>query len=132
MPALAGEAEGAVQQASRLIDFSERPEDPSQPPRGYDFVIEDEPGGKMVIRLALIGREGLFKVRPCAGVIALEPASYAKDVVWPPRRWRFGRVLSVANASRGHLAHRHQIRANKAYQPHAVIGREPRGGVFDS
>src|SRR5262249_61371807 len=100
MPALAGEAEGAVQQASRLIDFSERPEDPSQPPRGYDFVIEDEPGGKMVIRLALISPEGLFKVPPCARVIAPEPASYAQNVVGPPRPWRFRRVPSVAHASR--------------------------------
>ena len=122
MPALAGETEGSVQQASRLIDFSERPEDPSQPPCRYDFVIEDEPGGKMVIGLTLIGREGLFKMRPGADVIALEPASYAKDVVWPARRWQLGRALSVVKASRRHLAHRREIGANKAYQPHAVIG----------
>ena len=48
--ALPGEAERAVQQASRLIDLPERPQDHSQPARGNDSVIEDEPGGKMVIR----------------------------------------------------------------------------------
>src|SRR5262249_61914313 len=105
MPALAGEAEGAVQQASRLIDFSERPEDPSQPPRGYDFVIEDEPGGKMVIRLALISPEGLFKVRPCARGIALETPSYAQKVGWAPPPRRFRRLLRAANANPGRPAH---------------------------
>ncbi len=78
-----------------MIDFAERPQDASQPPCCDHFVIEDEPGGKMTIPLALIGREGLFKVRPRAGVIALEPASDAKDVVSPARRWQFGRLLGV-------------------------------------
>src|SRR5262245_4553978 len=132
MTAFPGEAECAVQQATRLIDFAERPQDSSQPAGGYDLVIEDEPGGKMVIALLLIGREGLFKVRPRAGVVALEPASYTKDVVWPARRWRSGREPGVTQASRRHLAHRHEVSANKAYQPHAVISREPRGGVFNA
>jgi hypothetical protein len=80
MSASPGEAERAVQQASRLIDFPERPQDHSQPAGGNDSVIEDKPGGSMMIPLVVIGREGLFKMRPRAGVIALEPASYAKDV----------------------------------------------------
>src|SRR5262249_52366763 len=78
--ALPGEAERAVQQVNPLIYFPEGPQDYSQPAGGYDFVIEDEPGGKMLIPLALIGCEGLFKVHPRPDVIALEPASYAKDV----------------------------------------------------
>ena len=40
----------------------------------------------MVIPLVVIGREGLFEVRPRANVIALEPASYTKDVECPARR----------------------------------------------
>src|SRR5262245_65070131 len=52
--ALPGEAERAVQQASRLIDLPERPQDHSQPTGGNDSVIEDEPGGKIVIPLAVI------------------------------------------------------------------------------
>ena len=95
MAALPGDAKGAVQQTSRLIDFAERPQDASQPPCCNHFVIEDEPGGKMTIPLALIGREGLFKVRPRAGVIALKPASYAIDGKCPARRRRSGRVPGV-------------------------------------
>src|SRR5262245_33752073 len=132
MAALLGEVECAVQQPSRLIDFAERPQDSSQPAGGYDLVIEDESGGKMVITFLLIGREGLLKVRPRASVVALEPTSYTKHVVWPARRWRSGRVPGVTQASHRHLAHRHEVGANKAYQPHAVISREPRGGVFNA
>src|SRR5262249_39517449 len=65
---LPGEAECAVQQASRVIDFSERPQDHRQPAHGNDPVIEDEPGAKMVIPLVVIGREGPFKVRVRADV----------------------------------------------------------------
>ncbi len=131
MTALPGEAECAVQQASRLIDFPERPQDPGQPASGHNFVIEDEPGGKMVIALVLIGRERLFKVRPRSGVVALEPASYTKDVVCPARRWQSGRLLSVTQGSRRHLAHWREVGAHKAYQPHTVISREPRSGIFN-
>lgn len=85
----------------------------------------------MVILLVVIGREGLFKVRPRADVIALEPASHAKDVVWPARRRQSRRVSGVTQGRHRHLAHRCKVGTDKAYQPHAVIGREPRGGVFD-
>ena len=85
----------------------------------------------MVIRLAVIGREGLFKVRPRAGVIALKPASYAEDVQCPALPWQSGRVPGITQGSHRHLAHRRKVGANKAYHPHAVIGREPRGDVFD-
>jgi len=80
---LAGEAEHTVQQASRFIDFPERPQDQSQPSHGDNSVIEDEPGVSRLIRLVVIDREGLFKVCPRAAVIPLEPASYAKDVQCP-------------------------------------------------
>ena len=53
---LSSEAERAIQQANRLINFTESPQDHSQPAGGYDFVIEDEPGRKMLIVLVLIGR----------------------------------------------------------------------------
>src|SRR5262245_15733903 len=86
----------------------------------------------MVIPLVVIGREGLFKVRPRADVIALEPASYAKDGKCPARRWRSWRVPGVAQGKRRHLAHRREVRANKTSHPHAVLGREPCDGVFDS
>src|ERR1700738_3372220 len=113
--ALPGEAERAVQQASRLIDLPERPQDHSQPAGGNDSVIEDEPGGKMVIPFVVIGREGLSKMRPRAGVVALEPASYAKDV-------RSGGVRGVTQGSHRDLAHRREVGPNKAYHPHAIIG----------
>src|SRR5215468_1348463 len=112
--ALPSEAERAVQQASRLIDRPEWPQDHTQPAGGNDSVIEDEPRGKMVIPLVVTGREGLFKVRPRAGVIALEPASYAKDV-------RSGRVRGGAQGGHRHLAHRREVGTNKAYHPHAII-----------
>ena len=80
---LAGEAEGAVQQAGRFIDFPERPQDQSQPSHGDDPVIEDEPGVSRLVRLVVIDRESLFKVCPRAGVIPLEPGSYSKDVQCP-------------------------------------------------
>src|SRR5262249_54244950 len=92
---LPGEAERAVQQASRVIDFSERPQDHRQPAHGNDPVIEDEPGAKMVIPLVVIGREGPFKVRVRADVIALEPASHARDMQRPPPRWQSGGVPNV-------------------------------------
>jgi len=130
--ALSSEAQRAVQQASRLIDFPERPQDHGQPAGGNNSVVEDEAGGKIVIPLVVIGREGLLEMRPRADVIALEPARYAKDVHGPARRWQSGRVPGVTQRSRRHLAHRRKIGANKTDQPHAVIGREPRGGVFDS
>ena len=44
----------------------------------------------MVIPLVVIDRKGLFKMRPRTDVIALEPASYAKDVQCPARRWQSG------------------------------------------
>src|SRR5262249_13896468 len=110
----------------------ERPQDHGQPAGGNNSVVEDEAGGKIVIPLVVIGREGLFEMRPRAGVIALKPASYAIDVKCPARRRRSGRVPSVTQRSRRHLAHRRKVGANKTNQPHAVIGREPRGGVFDS
>src|SRR5215471_2420508 len=131
MTALPGEAERAVQQAIRLIDFSERPQDHSQPAGGYHSVVEDEPGGKAVIPLAVIGRKGLFKVRPRTGVIALKPASYAKDVKCPARRRRSGRAPGVTQGKHRRLAHRRKVGANKTSHPHAVVGREPRDGVFD-
>ena len=77
---LPGEAERAVQKASRFIDFPERPQDHSQPSHGDDSVIEDEPGGSGLIPLVVVRRESLFKVRPRAAVIPLEPASYSKAV----------------------------------------------------
>src|SRR5262249_51281479 len=98
---------------------------------GYHSVIEDEPGGKTVIPLVVIGRKGLFKMRPRAGVIALKPASYAIDVKCPARRRRSGRVPGITQGKHRHLAHRREVGANKASHPHAVIGREPRDGVFD-
>ena len=130
--ALPGEAERAVQQASRLIDFAESPQDDSEPAGGNDSVIEHESWRKRVILLVVISRERLVKARSRANVIALEPASYAKDVPCPARCWKSGRVLGVTYRGYRHLAHRREVSANKAHQPHAVIGREPRGGVIDS
>src|SRR4051794_36465376 len=75
----------------------------------------------MVILLVVIGREGLFKVRPRADVIALEPASHAKDVVWPARRRQSRRVSGVTQGCHRHLAHRCKVGTDKAYQPHAVM-----------
>ena len=46
---LAGEAERAIQQASRFIDFPEGPQDHGKPGPGNYSVIEDEPGGRMLI-----------------------------------------------------------------------------------
>jgi hypothetical protein len=63
-----------------LIDFPERPQDYSQPAHGDDSVFEDEPRGGMTIPLAVIDSDSLFKVRPRAGVIPLEPGSYSRDV----------------------------------------------------
>jgi len=103
---LPGKAERAFQQAGRLIDFAERPQDHGQPAGGDNSVVEDESGDKMVIPLVVIGREGLFKMRPRAEIIALEPARYAKDVHGPARRWQVGQALRVAQGSRRHLAHR--------------------------
>src|SRR5215468_2919852 len=62
--ALSSEAQRAVQQASRLIDFPERPQDHGQPAGGNNSVVEDEAGDKIVIPLVVIGREGLFEMRP--------------------------------------------------------------------
>ena len=131
MTALPGEAERAVQQVNPLIYFPEGPQDYSQPAGGYDFVIEDEPGGKMVIPLVVINREGLFKVRPRPDIIPLEPASHAKDVVGPALRRQSRGVSGVTQGRHRNLAHRRKVGTDKAYQPHAVIGREPRGSVFD-
>src|SRR5262245_23861120 len=80
---LAGEAERAIQHASRFIDFPERPQDQSEPSHGDDSVIIDEPGVSRLIRLVVTGRESLFKMCPRAAVIPLEPASYSKDVQCP-------------------------------------------------
>src|SRR5262245_39367540 len=85
----------------------------------------------MAIPLVVIGRKGLFKVRPRADIIALEPASYAKDGQRPARCWQFGRASGVTQRSRRHFAHRREVGTNKAYQPHAVISRESRGDVLD-
>src|SRR5262249_12864332 len=131
MTASPGEAERAVQQMNPLVYFPKGPHDYSQPAGGYHSVIEDKPGGKTAILLAVIGCKRLFKVRPRAGVIALKPASYAKDVKSPARRRRFGGVPGVLQGKHRHLAHRRDVGANKASHPHAVIGREPRDGVFD-
>ena len=131
MTALPGEAERAVQQVNPLIYFPKGPHDYSQPAGGYHSVIEDEPGGKTVIPLVVIGRKRLFKVRPRAGLIGLKPASYAIDVKCPARRRRSGRVPGVTQGKHRHLAHQREVGANKAAHPHAVIGREPRNGVFD-
>src|SRR5262249_19767383 len=111
--------------------FAKGPHDYSQPAGGYHSVIEDEPGGKTVIPLVVIGREGLFKVHPRAGVIALKPASYAIDVKCAPRRRRSGRVPVVTHEKHGHLAQRREVAPNNASNPNAVIGRAPRDGVFD-
>ena len=46
-----GETEGAIQPANRLVHFAERPQDHSQPAHGNDPVIEDKPGGRMMILL---------------------------------------------------------------------------------
>src|SRR5262249_10780946 len=129
--ALPGEVERMVQQASRLIDFAESPQDDSQPAGGNDPVIEHKSGGKLVIPLVVISRERLFKARSRAEVIALEPASDAKDVPCPARCWKSGRVLGVTQRSYCHLAHRREVGAHEASQPHAIIGGEPRRGVFD-
>src|SRR5215471_19084218 len=90
--ALSSEAQRAVQQASRLIDFPERPQDHGQPAGRNNSVVEDEAGGKIVIPLVVIRREGLLEMRPRADVIALEPARYAKDVHGTARSWKCGRV----------------------------------------
>src|SRR5262245_4094625 len=87
VPAFPGDAERMVQQASRLIDLSESPQDDSEPAGGDDPVIEHESGGKLVIPLVVISRERLFKARSRAEVIALEPASDAKDMPCPARSW---------------------------------------------
>jgi hypothetical protein len=129
--AFPGEAERVIQQASPLIDFAESPQDDSEPASGDDSVIEHESGGRLVIPLVVISRERLFKARSRAGVIALEPAGDAKDVPCPARSWKSGRVLGVTQRSYRHLAHRREVGAHKASQPHAIIGREPRRGVFD-
>jgi len=131
MTALPGEAERAVQQVNPSIYFPKGPLNYSQPAGGYHFVIEDEPGGKTVIPPVVIGCKRLLKVRPRAGVIALKPASYAKDVKSPARRRRSGGALGVMQGKHRQLAHRAEVGANKASHPHAVIGREPRDGVFD-
>src|SRR5262249_8437311 len=130
--ALSGEVERMVQQASRLIDFSESPQDDSEPAGGDDPVIEHESGGKLVIPLVVISRERLSKARSRAEVIALEPASDAKDRPCPARSWKSRRVLGVTWRSCRDLPHRREVGAHKATQPHAVIGREPRGGVLDA
>ena len=44
--ALPGEAQRAVQQTSRLIDFPEGPQDHGQPAGRNNSVVEDEAGGK--------------------------------------------------------------------------------------
>src|SRR5262245_32270681 len=132
MAALPREAQCAVQTASRLIDSPERPQDPGQPAAGNTSSVETQAGGKIVIPLVVIGREGLFEVRPRAHVIALEPARYAKDVHGPARRRQSWREPGVAQRSRRYLAHQCEVGVNKTDQPHAVIGRESRGGVFDS
>src|SRR5262245_46110458 len=129
--ALPGEAERVVQQASPLIDFAESPQDDSQPAGGNDPVIEHKSGGKLVIPLVVISRERLFKARSRAEVIALEPASDAKDVPCPARCWKSGRVLGVMHRSYRHLVHRREVGAHEASQPHAIISEEPRRGVLD-
>src|SRR5262249_15231975 len=93
--ALPGEAERVVQQASPLIDFAESPQDDSEPPGGNDSVIEHESSSNLVIPLVIISRERLFKARSRGNVIALEPASEAKNVPCPARCWKSGRVLGV-------------------------------------
>src|SRR5208337_3369422 len=128
---LTGDVERAVQQASRPIDFPERPEYNSQPAHGYDPIVKDEPGGSIVIALVVGGCEVLFKVGARTDVIALEPGSYAKNVQRPASPWQSGRVAGITQESRRYVAHWRKVGANKAYQPHAIIGREPRGGVFD-
>jgi len=47
--ALPGKADGAVQQVSCFIDFPEGPQDHGKPGPGNYSVIEDEPGGRMLI-----------------------------------------------------------------------------------
>src|SRR5262249_186773 len=89
-------------------------------------------GHRVAIRLVIIGRKRLSKMRPRAEIIALEPARYAEDVHGPARRWQVGQALRVTQGGQRHLAHRRKVGANKTDQPHAVIGREPRGRVFDS
>src|SRR5262245_22294551 len=130
--AFPGEAERVVQQASPLIDFAESPQDDSQPAGGHDPVIEHESWSKLVIPLVVISCERLFKARSRANVIALEPASYAKNVPGPARRWKSGGMPGVTYRRYRHLAHRRKVSAHEASQPHAIIGREPRGGVLDS
>src|SRR5262249_62361505 len=86
-------------------------------------VVEDEGGGgKLVSPLVVIARRGFFRGRPPPDVIALKPASYAKDVQCPARRWQSGRVPGVAKGRQRHLPHRREVGANKAHQPYAVIG----------
>src|SRR5262245_5560573 len=93
--AFPGEAERVVQQASPLIDFAESPQDDSEPASGNDSVIKHKSWSKLVIPLVVIGCERPFKARTRADVIALEPASYAKDVPCPTRSWKSGRVPGV-------------------------------------
>ncbi len=129
--AFPGEAERMVQQASPLIDFAESPQDNSEPAGGNDSVIEHESWSKLVVPPVIVSRERPFKARSRANVIALEPASYAKDVPCPTRSWKSGRVLGVTQCSYRHLAHWREVGPHKASQPHAVIGREPCSGVLD-
>src|SRR5258708_40375456 len=77
--ALPGKVERAFQQAGRLIDFAERPQDPSYPAGGDNSVVEDESGDKMLTPLVVISRAGLVKMRPRAEIIAFEPARDAAD-----------------------------------------------------
>src|SRR5258708_17537720 len=94
-----------VQQASPLIDFAESPQDNSEPAGGNDSVIEHESWSKLVVPPVIVSRERPFKARSRANVIALEPASYDKDVPFPTRSWQSGRVLGITQYSYRSLAH---------------------------
>src|SRR5262249_43241364 len=98
---------------------------------GDEVVSEHESGGKLVIPLVVISRERLFKACSRAEVIALEPASNAKDVPCAARCWESGRALGVTQRSYRHLVHRRKVGAHEASQPHAIIAGEPRRGIFD-
>src|SRR5262249_9631579 len=81
--ALPGEVERMVQQASRLIDFSESPQDDSEPAGGHDSVIEHESWSKLVILLVVISCERLFKAPPPPNVTPLKQQVTPKT--WPGR-----------------------------------------------
>src|SRR6516164_3039761 len=112
-----GQAECFLSKASRPIDFSQRPEHQTEEEHGNNAGIVAKAGGKMAIALVVICCNSLFEVYARANVIAVEPASYAKDTMRHADLWRFGQALRFSYKDICHLAHAREVCSQKASGP---------------